>query len=122
MSTILDDIIIHKKKEVELGKTSRSLKELENKLDAHRLRRSLVQNLLQPGTGIIAEFKRKSPSKGIFKGSSRTVEQVVNSYEQNGAVAVSVLTDPDFFGAQHDDIVIARSVLDIPILRKDFYS
>jgi indole-3-glycerol phosphate synthase len=82
--------------------------------------RSLVQSLLLPGsTGIIAEFKRKSPSKGWFKTKELEVEPVVVSYNKNAA-GISVLTDEEFFGGDMDDLIQTKVVTDIPVLRKDF--
>ncbi|HEU4607193.1 MAG TPA: indole-3-glycerol phosphate synthase TrpC, partial [Chitinophagaceae bacterium] len=71
-------------------------------------------------TGIIAEFKRKSPSKGWFKNAAIAVEDIVPYYEQYGAAALSVLTDEEFFGGTKDDLLRARSLTRIPVLRKDF--
>jgi len=69
--------------------------------------------------GIIAEFKRASPSKGVINDHS-TVAQVVTAYQQAGVSAVSVLTDSHFFKGGLDDLVAARAALNIPLLRKDF--
>ncbi len=70
-------------------------------------------------TGIIAEFKRKSPSKGIINANAK-VEDVVKSYEEYGAAGVSVLTDELFFGGSYTDFSTARNSISIPLLRKDF--
>ena len=70
-------------------------------------------------TGIIAEFKRKSPSKGMINGSAR-IEEVTKGYSQSGASALSVLTDYNFFGGSVDDLMKAREVNQIPVLRKEF--
>lgn len=69
-------------------------------------------------TGIIAEFKRKSPSKGIINDTS-TVEEVTADYVKYGASAISILTDETFFGGSLNDLLKATSY-EIPILRKDF--
>src|SRR5690606_3939927 len=75
--------------------------------------------LLNPAkTGIITEFKRQSPSKGIINNSSG-VKEVTTDYANFGASAISVLTDEVFFGGSLKDIEIARTQK-IPILRKDF--
>jgi indole-3-glycerol phosphate synthase len=70
-------------------------------------------------TGIITEFKRKSPSKGIINATA-VVEEVTRDYERFGAAAVSVLTDDHFFGGSSEDLMEARDAVTIPILRKDF--
>lgn len=81
---------------------------------------SLRQALLDSPTGIIAEFKRRSPSKGWFKEDGRA-EEIPLSYQQNGAVALSILTDQHYFGGHDDFIRMARqSGVTIPILYKNF--
>lgn len=81
---------------------------------------SLTNSLLSVNsTGIIAEFKRKSPSKGIINANAK-VEDVVKSYEEYGAAGVSVLTDELFFGGSYTDFSTARISISIPLLRKDF--
>ncbi len=83
--------------------------------------RSLKQRLLSKGsTGIIAEFKRKSPSKGWFKPKEQEVEPVVIQYNLKGAAGISVLTDEEFFGGDLDDLIQTKVITDIPVLRKDF--
>lgn len=70
-------------------------------------------------SGIIAEFKRKSPSKGIINNNVDVIE-TTSSYAANGASALSVLTEQDYFMGKNEDLTLARSVNKIPILRKDF--
>jgi len=80
---------------------------------------SLKSNLMDPTlTGIIAEFKRQSPSKGVINDTA-SVEEVANSYTQFGAAGISVLTDNTFFGGSIADLSIAIKNL-IPVLRKEF--
>lgn len=116
--TILDKIIAQKKKEVALLKSSHSDKTLESSTYFDRKTISLKSSILE-GTGIIAEFKRKSPSKGIINANA-SVEETTRGYARSGASGLSVLTDHEFFGGSNDDLQTARSVNTCPILRKDF--
>ncbi len=122
MSTILDTIIAAKKKEIGERKALGSIGQFEKEgIFRERLSRSLVQGLLTPGsTGIIAEFKRKSPSKGWFKAKELEAEPVIRSYNANGAAGISVLTDDEFFGGDLNDLTQASMVSGVPVLRKDF--
>jgi len=118
--TILDKIVEKKKIEVAEAKTKVSLTELEQYPLFNRTCYSLKDSILHPQrTGIIAEFKRASPSKGLINGTS-SVQDVVKGYQDAGASAISVLTDPDFFQGSLADITAAREVLTIPLLRKEF--
>lgn len=117
---ILDKIVIRKKEEVALAKQNVSVKELEAYLNFNRTPFVLKNFVLDENrTGIIAEFKRRSPSKGMINGAA-AVAEVTHAYNQAGASALSVLTDVDFFGGKADDLMAARAVNQIPILRKDF--
>mgnify|MGYP003347154828 CR=1 FL=1 len=69
--------------------------------------------------GIIAEFKRSSPSAGAIRQSARP-QEIIPAYVNAGAAAISVLTDSDFFGGSAGDLCVARGLTEIPILRKDF--
>lgn len=117
---ILDKIVIRKKEEVALAKQKVSVAELEANLNFERKPLVFKDFLLDKSrTGIISEFKRRSPSKGLINGTA-DVAQVTQAYNLAGASALSVLTDTDFFGGKADDLFKARSVNQIPILRKDF--
>jgi len=117
---ILDKIVINKKKEVEAAKAKTTVAQLEQSAAFMRETYSFRDFLLAPDrTGIIAEFKRRSPSKGIINDRV-TVEDVTTGYAAAGASALSVLTDTDFFMGQQIDLLNARAVNQIPILRKDF--
>ena len=116
---ILDTIIAHKEIEVANAKASVSEDELRQSALFNRPVFSLKQFLLDASkTGIIAEFKRQSPSKGIINGTA-DVAEVTAAYTSNGASCLSVLTDNYFFGGSSADLLKAR-VNQIPILRKDF--
>jgi indole-3-glycerol phosphate synthase len=117
-ANILDEIIAAKRQEVALNKQLHPVNDLENKPYFNRQTISLKQSLLQH-SGIVAEFKRQSPSKGIIN-SSATVASVVSAYDLNGAAGISVLTDTKYFGGTNQDLMDARIVSSKPILRKDF--
>ena len=116
---ILDKIIAHKKIEVAERKAATGIAGLEKSPAFSRPVLSLKQFLLDDSkTGIIAEFKRRSPSKGVINGDADVVA-VTKAYTQHGASGLSVLTDTAFFGGSTEDLVKAR-VNPIPILRKEF--
>ena len=116
---ILEQIIEHKKSEVEKQRSEVSISELEKGFYFNRRTLSLKDSLKKGSrTGIIAEFKRRSPSKGIINDKANIVD-VATAYTENGASALSVLTDEKFFGGSNQDLIEAR-INEIPILRKDF--
>jgi indole-3-glycerol phosphate synthase len=116
---ILDKIVAQKREEVASRKAVRSMAQLEQAAFFTRPTLSLAASLVHPErTGIIAEFKRKSPSKGIINAAA-DVATVTGAYTQYGASGLSVLTDEPFFGGRSEDLVAARQN-NIPILRKDF--
>ena len=117
---ILDKIVAHKKTEVDAAKARFSYMFLEESEYFTRETHSFRDFLLDPArTGIIAEFKRKSPSKGVINDNV-TVEEVTKGYNAAGASALSVLTDRNFFMGRKRDLTKARLVNNIPLLRKDF--
>ena len=118
---ILQTIVAAKRKEVENLKPMSSIERFEKDGFFWEVaNRSLKQSLLAEGSsGIIAEFKRKSPSKGWFKTKELEVESVVVSYNKFAA-GISVLTDDEFFGGDLDDLIQTKVITDIPVLRKDF--
>lgn len=119
MKDILSEIIANKRFEVDLQKQSISLEQLQNSLENTVKQRSLREALKSSSSGIIAEFKRRSPSKGWINRKAQA-EDIVPGYANAGASAVSILTDEKFFGGNLKDIKAARPLIDIPILRKDF--
>jgi len=117
---ILDRIVLNKRKEVALAKQTTNYIQLEESDFFHRDCYSFKDFLLDPSrTGIIAEFKRKSPSKGIINDKV-SVQDVTQGYAAAGASALSVLTDTDFFMGRKADLIKARESNTIPVLRKDF--
>ena len=117
---ILDKIIAHKEKEVAERKSLYPTKLLEQSIyfssDTISLRKYLLR---EDKVGIIAEIKRKSPSKGMIH-EFVSIEQTSISYMQGGASALSILTDNEFFGGNNEDLSTARKFNYCPILRKDF--
>ena len=118
--TILDKIIADKKEEVLLAKKISPVDQLKDMSGFHRKTFSIRNSLLNADKpGIIAEHKRKSPSKGIINGNVQ-LENVVSGYQQAGVKAVSVLTDHKYFMGTNEDVINARRILTIPVLRKEF--
>ena len=115
---ILDQIITRKKEEVIFSKSKISVSELKSTEFYSRETFSLKDSLLK-SSGIIAEFKRHSPSKGIINDRSEVLD-VVQSYQKFGASGISILTDQDFFRGSFLDIISVRNEIKISILRKDF--
>lgn len=117
---ILAKIIEHKTKEVAERKSLYPVKLLEQSIFFSSPTVSLKKYVQRKDkSGIIAEIKRKSPSKGIINNSV-SIERTSIGYMQAGASALSVLTDKEFFGGSNDDLTIARKFNFCPILRKDF--
>lgn len=118
---ILERIIEVKKKEVIEDRVKVPVSELEKMEYYNRPAISVVKRLKDPQlSGIITEYKRASPSKGLINGTAR-VEDVVKGYADNKAVAISVLTDRNFFQGSLEDLRTARAAVpDVPLLRKDF--
>lgn len=117
---ILDEIVAYKKTEVADRKSLYPVKLLEQSVYFATQPVSLKKYIRREDkSGIIAEIKRKSPSKGIINAHV-SVERTSIGYMQAGASALSVLTDKNFFGGSNDDLTTARKFNFCPILRKDF--
>lgn len=121
---ILSEITDHKRIEVELQKQAVSPEQLREQVcdlmeNSPAPRRSMKRALASSPAGIIAEFKRRSPSKGWIYETAKA-DEIPAAYEAAGASAISILTDEKFFGGSLQDIRTARPLVDIPILRKDF--
>ncbi|WP_298646640.1 indole-3-glycerol phosphate synthase TrpC [uncultured Proteiniphilum sp.] len=120
MKDILSEIIAHKKKEVAEQKERLPLSVLGNRLAvAHIPFYSLKGALENSKSGIIAEFKRRSPSKGWLYQTA-DVNRVTKAYASAGAAALSVLTDEKYFGGTVDDLQQATGRVEIPVMRKEF--
>ena len=117
--TILDKIIVDKRKEVSLKKTIIPVSQLEQSVLFNRATISLAKALKQSTSGIIAEHKRRSPSKAVINQNTN-VYDIAQGYEQAGVCGMSVLTDGKYFGGSLDDLILARATANIPLLRKEF--
>jgi len=115
---ILDRIVKDKRREVDAKKEGIPLSFLKQSPMFERACFSMSKSILE-GSGIIAEFKRRSPSKQVINHKDSVID-VVSAYEKAGASAISVLTDTKYFGGSLDDLIQARQHLSIPLLRKEF--
>ena len=117
---MLEEIVANRKKQVAINKDVVPIKILESSIYFGAPCISLRDHLLQKsGSGIIAEFKRRSPSKGIIKELADVLE-ITSGYVKAGATALSVLTEPDYFMGSDHDFATARLANHCPILRKEF--
>ena len=116
---ILDKIVLQKKKEVALKKSLLPTSQLEASVLFNRETISLSNALKISNAGIIAEFKRRSPSKSVINSSS-PVQEVAQGYAAAGVCGMSVLTDGHFFGGSLEDLLLARATVNMPLLRKEF--
>ena len=119
MPTILDEILADKRKELSVTKASVKIDDLVKAEYFSRETLSLKDSLVNSASGIISEFKRKSPSKGwIFPDADPVA--VTKGYSDNGASAISILTNDKYFGGCPDFLLKARPNVKCPILRKEF--
>lgn len=123
MKDILEEIVAHKREEVRLQKELLPPRKLhamvEAAMEGGHMPLSMSQSLASDAHGIIAEFKRKSPSKGWIKEEGQA-DVIPPSYARNGAAALSILTDNRYFGGSLEFVKKARPLVERPILRKDF--
>ena len=118
--TILEKIVAHKKEEVAKAKMDQPISDLEKRLYFSSSCLSMTHFLTHPDrVGVIAEFKRRSPSKGLIHPTADVVE-VTNGYVEAGVSGLSILTDHHFFGGGNDYLFRARKRNHVPILRKEF--
>jgi indole-3-glycerol phosphate synthase len=111
---ILDEILAHKRQEVAKLKIARP-----SPAPPASPPRGFAASLRQPGVRVIAEFKRQSPSGGLIRPDATPLDSA-GVYQANGAAAMSVLTDQQYFGGADSDLVEARAACNLPVLRKDF--
>lgn len=116
---ILDKIVGDKRKEVDVKKQLISASQLEKYPLFERRTSSLYTSLKNSNSGIIAEHKRRSPSKDVIN-QNLNVQDVARGYEEAGVSGISVLTDARYFGGSLDDLLLARASAKTPILRKEF--
>ena len=116
---ILEKITERKKYEVSKLKKKNSYSFLEKSSYFNIPSKNLAKRILDNKISIIAEHKRKSPSKSEINFFSKT-EDVASGYEKNGAVGISILTDEYFFGGSNNDLKIVKEICNIPVLRKEF--
>ena len=116
---ILDNIISDKKIEIETLSKIVSISDLEKQKDFTKQCKSLKESIKKSKSGIICEFKRKSPSNEKINYKSN-ISEVINGYEKAGAVGVSILTNKIYFDGSISDINEVKNSIDIPILRKEF--
>lgn len=119
MPTFLESIVERTRAEVEARRRAVPDAELESLLEPSGRGRPFSEALIAEGISLVAEMKRASPSRGPIRPEA-TVAEVVAAYERAGARAVSVLTEPNWFGGSLDDLVAARAACSLPLLRKDF--
>jgi len=117
---ILDKIVAQKRIEVKQHEEFKTIDKLKS-YDCYKAAVPSLKTYLTDGkhNGIISEYKRQSPSKGVINSMS-TVEDVVPKYEEAGVSGISVLTDSEFFGGNKSDLIGARKLTTVPLLRKDF--
>ncbi|MCY3859681.1 MAG: indole-3-glycerol phosphate synthase TrpC [Gammaproteobacteria bacterium] len=117
--TVLDEIVAHKRTEVDSRKRKTPLNSLESALRDSPPLRGFQEALDAPEASVIAEIKRASPSKGVIREDFNPSE-IATSYEQYGAACLSVLTDERFFQGNDAVLSTARTTTQLPVLRKDF--
>ena len=115
---ILREIVLNKRKEIHFLKKNRPISEIEKSQYFNKEVISLKKSLIEK-SGIISEFKRKSPSKPNINLDAEVIT-ITRGYELSNSSGISILTDSKYFGGSNEDITSVRSEINIPILRKDF--
>ena len=117
--SVLEKIVEDTRDEVVRRREHMPLSRLEAAIAERPEGRPFSEALLRPGISLIAEHKRRSPSAGAIREDA-TVDQIVLAYQRGGAAALSILTEPFHFGGSLDDLLAAKAVSELPVLRKDF--
>jgi len=119
VSVRLEELVEGARLRLEERKRRRPLGEVELEAAERGECRPFTESLARPGTSVIAEYKRRSPSAGVIREGA-SVAEVVRAYERGGAAALSILTEEDHFGGTLEDLREAATNSDLPVLRKDF--
>jgi indole-3-glycerol phosphate synthase len=119
MAVRLEQLVSATRQRLERRKSERPLADLEREVAARGEGRPFHEALAHPGTSLVAEYKRRSPSAGTIREGA-SVTEVVQAYERGGAAALSILTEEDHFGGSLADLQEARAASSLPLLRKDF--
>jgi indole-3-glycerol phosphate synthase len=117
-ATYLDEIVAAHR--ASAARDERNLRALTDAARRAGPSRGFARALQPDGLSVIAEIKRRSPSKGALAPEDLDPALLAKAYEQGGAACLSVLTDADYFGGSSDDLARARAAVDVPVLRKDF--
>jgi indole-3-glycerol phosphate synthase len=115
----LDDLVEATREALRRRQQERPLSDLAAEVETGREGRPFAEALSHPGTSVIAEHKRRSPSAGLIREGASCADLVV-AYERGGAAAISILTEEAHFGGSLADLREARAATELPILRKDF--
>ncbi len=119
MTDILQEIFTRKKARLEASKQARSLQQLKLTIQPLIHAKSFLAQLQRDQINIIAEVKRRSPSKGVIRKNFDPVS-IAKNYTENGAACLSVLTEEDYFDGSMEHLKAVRAITDLPIIRKDF--
>jgi len=120
MSVRLEELVATTREAVERRKRECPRDEVERQAAARPEGRPFSEALARPGTSLLAEHKRRSPSAGTIREGA-SIEEIVRAYERGGAAALSILTEEAHFGGSLGDLRAAREAAAIPVLRKDFH-
>jgi len=120
MAVRLEQLVQSTRDSLAERRRARPLAELERAVAERRHARPFSEALSRPGTSVIAEHKRRSPSAGTIRAGA-SIEEIVGAYERGGAAALSILTEELHFGGSLADLEAAQTATSVPLLRKDFH-